>query len=79
MKRIDGDIYASIRVHNGIVELEWMTLNVDPFQWEGEWDNEDIDVKFICFRDWDELKCAVSHDAKWLAKGCPIVERKVQV
>ena len=79
VKRIDGDIYASVRVHNGIVELERMALNVDPFQWEGEWDTCDIDVYFIAFREWDELKRAVSHDAKWLAKGCPIVERRLQV
>ena len=73
MKRIDGDIFASMRVHNGIIELDWMTLNVDPFQWEGEWDSWDIDVKFINFRDIDTLKRAVSYDAKCLAKGCPTV------
>lgn len=73
MKRIDGDIFASVRVHNGIIELEWMTLNVDSFQWEGEWDTYDIDVKFINYRDVDTLKRAVSYDAKCLAKGCPMV------
>lgn len=79
MKRIDGGIYASIRVHNGIIELERMTLNIDPYQWEGEWDTCDIDVYFITFRDWDTLKRDVSKYAKWLARGCPIVEREVQV
>lgn len=73
MKRIDGDIYASVRVHNGIIELDYMTLNVDPFQCEGEWDTYDIDVKFINFRDSDALKRAVSHDAKCLAKRLPTV------
>lgn len=77
MKRIDGDIFASVRVHNGIIELEWMTLNVDPFQWEGEWDTYDIDVKFINYRDVDTLKRAVSYDAKCLAKGCPTVTLEV--
>lgn len=77
MKRIDGDIFASVRVHNGIIELEWMTLNVDPFQWEGEWDSWDIDVKFINYRDIDTLKRAVSYDAKCLAKGCPTVTIEV--
>ena len=79
MKRIDGDIYAQVRVHNGIVELERMTLNVDSYQREGEWDTEDIDMNFIGFRDWDTLKRAVSYDAKCLAKGCPAVEMKVQI
>lgn len=79
VKRIDGDIYAFVRVHNGIIELERMTLNIDPYQWEGEWDTYDIDVYFIAFREWDELKRVVSHKAKWLAKGCPIVERRLQV
>ena len=79
MKRIDGDIYAHVRVHNGIIELERMTLSVDPYQWEGEWDIDDIDVIFIGFRDWDTLKRAMSYDAKCLAKGCPMVEMKVQI
>ena len=78
MKRIDGDIYAPVHVHNGIVELERMTLNIDPYQWDGEWDTEDIDVNFFTFRDYDALKRAVSYDAKCLAKGCPMVEIKVQ-
>ena len=77
MKRIDGDIFASARVNNGIIELEWMTLNVDPFQWEGEWDTYDIDVKFINYRDIDTMKRAVSYDAKCLAKGCPTVTIEV--
>ena len=77
MRRIDGDIFASVRVYNGIIELEWMTLNVDPFQWEGEWDTTDIDAKFINYRDTDTLKCAVSCDAKCLAKGCPTVAIEV--
>ena len=79
MKRIDGDIYAQVRVHNGIIELERMMLSVDPYQWEGEWDIDDIDVIFIGFRDWDTLKRAMSYDAKCLAKGCPMVEMKVQI
>lgn len=79
MKRIDGDIFASVRVHNGIIELEWMTLNVDPFQWEGEWDSTDVDVKFINFRDFDTLRRAVSYDAKRLAKGCPAVIAEVHL
>ena len=78
MRRIDGDIFASVRVHNGIIELEWMTLNVDPLQWEGEWDTYDIDVKFINYRDFDTLKRAVSYDAKCLARGCPTVTMEVQ-
>lgn len=77
MRRIDGVIFASVRVHNGIIELEWMTLNVDPFQWEGEWDATEIDVKFINYRDVDTLKRAVSYDAKCLAKGCPTVTVEV--
>lgn len=79
MKRIDADIYASFRVHNGIIELERMTLNVDPYQWEGEWDTEDIDVHFAAYRDFDSLKRAVSYDAKCLIKGCPTVTLEVQV
>ena len=77
MKRIDGDIFASVRVHNRFIELEWMTLNVDPFQWDGEWDSWDIDAKFINYRDVDTLKRAVSYDAKCLAKGCPTVTIEV--
>lgn len=78
MKRIDGTIRASARVHNGIFELDCMTLNIDPFQWEGEWDNYDIDVKFTNYRDVDSLKRAVSYDAKCLAKGCLTVTMEVQ-
>ena len=78
MKRIDGDIYASVRVHNGIIELDYMTLNVDPYQWEGEWDTDEIYVKFINYRDVDTLKRSVSCEAKWLAKGCPTVTLEVQ-
>ena len=77
MRRIDGDIYALMRVHNGLIELDYMTLNVDPFQWECEYDNYDIDVKFINHRDIDTLKRAVSYDAKCLAKGCPTVTLEV--
>ena len=79
MSRIDGDIYASVRVHNGTIELEYMTLSVDPYQWEGEWDIEEIYVRFINHRDYDTLKDAVSHDAKWVAKGCPTVTLEVQM
>lgn len=79
MKRIDGDIYAPVRVHNGIIELENMTLNVDPYQWEGEWDTDELYVKFDWFRDVDSLKRAVSYDAKCLAKGCPTVTMEVQI
>lgn len=78
MKRIDGTIYASVRVHNGIIELENMTLNVDPYQWEGEWDTDEIYVKFINYRDVESLKRAVSHDAKCLIKGAPTVTIEVQ-
>lgn len=77
MRRIDGDIFASVRVHNGIIELEWMTLNVDPFQWEGERGATYVDVKFIDYRDVDTLRHAVSYDAKCLAKGCPTVTIEV--
>lgn len=38
MKCIDGTIHASARVHNGVIELDCVTLNIDPFQWEGEGD-----------------------------------------
>ena len=77
MRRIDGEIYASVRVHNGLIELDYMTLNVNQFQWECEYDNYDIDVKFINHRDIDTLKRAVSYDAKCLAKGCPTVTLEV--
>ena len=78
VKRIDGDIYASCRVHNGVIVLDYMTLNVNPWQWEGEWDTYVIDVKFINYRDFETLKHAVSYDAKCLAKGCPTVTMEVQ-
>lgn len=77
MRRIDGEIYASARVHNGVIELDCMTLSVEPFQWEGEYDNYYIDVKFINYRDIDTLKRAVSYDAKCLARGCPAVTIEV--
>ena len=78
MRRIDGDIYALMRVHNGTIELDYMTLSIEPFQWGGEHDTYDIDVKFINYRDLDTLKRAVSYDAKCLAKGCPTVTIEVQ-
>jgi hypothetical protein len=79
MRRIDGTIRASARVHNGIIELDRMTMKVDLFQWEGEWDNYDIEVKFTNYHDTDSLKRAVSYDAKCLAKGCPIVTMEVRI
>lgn len=78
MKRIDGDICASVRVHDGIIELDHMTLSVDLYQWEGEWDSDNIDVSFIDFRDYETLKRVVSYDAKCLIKGCPTVILDVQ-
>lgn len=79
MRRIDGTIRASARVHNGIIELDRMTLKVDLFQWEGEWDNYDIEVKFTNYHDTDSLKRAVSYDAKCLAKGCSIVTMEARI
>lgn len=73
MRRIDGTVHALVRVHNGIIELYWMMLKIDLFQWKGEWDNYDIEVEFTNYHDTDSLKRAVSYDAKCLAKGCPIV------
>lgn len=74
MKRIDGDIHASfVRIHDEIVEIEWMRLNVDVLQWKGESDPLHLDVKFVESRDFDALKRAVSYDAKCLSKGCPTV------
>ena len=32
---IDGTVHASARVHNGIIVLDCMRLNIDPFQWGG--------------------------------------------
>lgn len=78
-KRIDGTIYASVRVHNGIIELDYMTLNVDPYQWEGGWDTNEIYVKFIRFRDCETLRHSVSYAAKCLMKGCPTVTIEVHV
>lgn len=78
VRRIDGEIYASVRVHNGVIELDYMTLSIKPFQWEGEYDTYDIDVKFINYRDLDTLKRAVSYDVKCLVKGCPTVTIEVQ-
>lgn len=78
MKDIDGGIHASLYIHNKSIELRWMTLNIDPFQWEGEGDPYDIDVRFAKYRDVDSLKRAVSYEAKCLAKGCPTVTMKVE-
>jgi hypothetical protein len=78
-RSIDGTIHTSARVHNGIIELDWMTLKIDLFQWEGERDNYDIEVKFTNYHDTDSLKRAVSYDAKCLAKGCPIVTIEVRI
>lgn len=78
MKCIDGDIHASVRIHDGVIELEWMRLNVDLLQWVGESDTVYIDVKFIEFRDFDTLKRAVSYDAKCLSKWCPTVTMEVK-
>lgn len=63
MRCVDGAIHASARVHNGIIVLDCMRLNIDPFQWEGEGDLYDIDVEFSNYRDVDLLKRAVSYDA----------------
>ena len=78
MKCIDGHVHALVRIHDGVIELEWMRLNVDLLQWEGESDTVCIDVKFVEFRDFDALKRSVSYDAKCLAKGCPVVTVKVE-
>lgn len=78
MKCIDGDIHASVCVNDGVIELNWMRLNVDLLQWEGDSDTLYIDVKFIEFRDFDTLKRAVSYDAKCLIKGCPTVTMEVE-
>lgn len=52
MKRIDGNIHAVfVRIYDDIVELEWMRLNIDVLQWEGESDPLHLDVKFAEFRD----------------------------
>lgn len=79
MRSIDGTIHASARVHNGIIELDRLRLGIDPFQWEGEGDPYDIEVKFTDYHDTDSLKRAVSYDAKCLAKGCPIVTMEAMV
>lgn len=78
MKCIDGDIHASVCVNDGVIELNWMRLNVDLLQWEGDSDTVYIDVKFIEFRDFDTLKRAVSYDAKCLINGCPTVTMEVE-
>lgn len=78
MKCIDGDVCASVRVRDGIVELDCMTLGVDLCQWEGEWASDGIDVRFIDFRDYETLKRVVSYDAKCLIKGCLTVTLEVQ-
>ena len=79
MKCIDGDIHAVfVRIHDDIVELEWMRLNIDVLQWKGESDPLHLDVKFVEFRDFDKLKHTVSYDAKCLAKGCPTVTMEVK-
>lgn len=78
MKCIDGDIHASVCVNDGVIELNWMRLNVDLLQWEGDSDTLYIDVKFIYFCDFDTLKRAVSYDAKCLIKGCPTVTMEVE-
>ena len=79
MKCIDGDIHAAlVRVHGGVVELEWMRLNIDVLQWKGGSDPLHLDVKFVEFRGFDELKRTVSYDAKCLAKGCPTVTMEVK-
>lgn len=70
MKCIDGDIHTSVGIHDGVVELEWMGLDVGLLQWAGESDTVYIDVEFTEFRGIDSLKRAVSYDAKCLAKGC---------
>ena len=77
MKCIDGEVHVSfVRIHDEVVELEWMRLNIDVLQWKGESDPLHLDVKFAEFRGFDELKRAVSYDAKCLARGCPIVTMK---
>lgn len=79
MKCVDGSIHASARVHNGIIELGCMRLNIDSFQWEGEGGLYDIDVEFTNYRDVDSLKHAVSYDAKCLVKGCPTVIMEARI
>ena len=79
MKCIDGDVHASfVRIHDEVVELEGMRLNIDVLQWKGESDPLHLDVKFVEFRGFDELKRTVSYDAKCLAKGCPTVTMEVK-
>nr|DAR57573.1 MAG TPA: hypothetical protein [Caudoviricetes sp.] len=79
MKRINGDVHASfVRIHDEVVELEWMRLNVDVLQWKGESDPLHLDVKFAKYRDVDSLKRDVSYDAKCLAKGCSTVTMEVK-
>lgn len=79
MKCIDGDVHASfVRIHDEVVELEWMRLNIDVLQWKGESNPLHLGVKFVKFRDFDVLKRTVSYDAKCLAKGCPTVNMEVK-
>lgn len=79
MKCIDGDIHASfVCIHDEVVELEWMGLNVDVLQWKGESDPLYLYVNFVEFRGFDELKRTVSYDAKCLARGCPTVTMEVK-
>lgn len=78
MKCIDGDIHASVYIHNKFIKLKWIRLNIDVLQYEGESDPLHLDVKFIEFRDFDTLKRAVSYDAKCLVKGCPTVTMEVR-
>lgn len=79
MKCIDGDVNASfVRIRDEVVELEGMRLNIDVLQWKGESDPLHLDVKFVEFRGFDELKRTVSYDAKCLAKGCPTVTMEVK-
>lgn len=78
MKCIDGDIHASMRIHDEVIELEWMRLNADLLCWKGESDTSYIDVSFVKFRSFDALKRTVSYDAKCFAKGCPTVTTEVK-
>lgn len=79
MKCIDGDIHASfVRIHDEVVELECMGLNIDVLQWKGESDPLHLYVNFVEFRGFDELKRTVSYDAKCLARGCPTVTMEVK-
>lgn len=78
MKCIDGDVHASVCLHDKYIELQWMRLYINVLQWRGESDPLHLDVEFVEFRDFDMLRRAVSHDARCLAKGCPIVTMGVK-